>query len=30
MFTIGQIREGLPDLRAFGWDDLRCGSGRPA
>jgi nucleoside-diphosphate-sugar epimerase len=29
-FTIGQIRAGLPDLRAFGWDDLRCGSGRMA
>jgi len=30
MFSLGQIREGLPDLRAFGWDDLRCGSRRPA
>jgi len=29
MFTIGKIREGLPDLRAFGWDDLRCRSRRP-
>jgi uncharacterized protein YbjT (DUF2867 family) len=29
MFSLGQIREGLPDLRAFGWDDLRCGSRRP-
>jgi nucleoside-diphosphate-sugar epimerase len=29
-FTIGQIRAGLPDLRAFGWEDLRCGSGRTA
>jgi uncharacterized protein YbjT (DUF2867 family) len=28
MFSLGQIREGLPDLRAFGWDDLRCGSRR--
>jgi uncharacterized protein YbjT (DUF2867 family) len=28
MFTLGQIREGLPDLRAFGWDDLRCRSRR--
>src|SRR5262249_55225667 len=27
-FTIRQIRAGLPDLRAFGWDDLRCGSRR--
>jgi uncharacterized protein YbjT (DUF2867 family) len=27
-FTISQIREGLPDLRAFGWDDLRCRSRR--
>jgi uncharacterized protein YbjT (DUF2867 family) len=27
-FTISQIREGLPDLRAFGWDDLRCRPGR--
>ena len=27
-FTISQIREGLPDLRAFGWDDLSCRSGR--
>ncbi len=29
-FTIGQIRAGLPDLRAFGWEDLQCGSGRTA
>jgi uncharacterized protein YbjT (DUF2867 family) len=29
-FTIGQIRAGLPDLRGFGWEDLRCGSGRTA
>jgi hypothetical protein len=29
-FTLGQIRAGLPDLRAFGWDDLRCGSGKTA
>jgi uncharacterized protein YbjT (DUF2867 family) len=27
-FTIAQIREGLPDLRAFGWGDLRCGARR--
>jgi len=29
-FTIGQIRAGLPDVRAFAWEDLRCGSGRMA
>jgi uncharacterized protein YbjT (DUF2867 family) len=29
-FTLDQIRAGLPDLRGFGWDDLRCGSRRPA
>jgi len=29
-FTIGQIRAGLPDLRAFGWEDLRCRSGKTA
>ena len=29
-FTLEQIRSGLPDLRAFGWEDLRCGSGRTA
>ena len=27
-FTSGQIRAGLPDLRAFRWEDLRHGSGR--
>jgi hypothetical protein len=27
-FTVSQIQAGLPDLRGFGWDDLRCRSRR--